>query len=107
MSTIGGNIELLITKKLFKQKTILALLKPAAFTNVLFSNIFMVSNQKQATLDSRIHIAIHLLFFGFFFQELQPTFIEFWIFSRAPTIFKFTFSFNMMIFKGLRLFRED
>ena len=58
MSTIGGNIELLITKKLFKQKTILALSKPAAFTNVLFRNLFMVSNQKQATQDSRIHVAI-------------------------------------------------
>ena len=37
MSTIGGNIELLIMKELFKQKTILALSKPAAFTNVLLS----------------------------------------------------------------------
>ena len=52
MLTIGGNIESLIMKKLIKQKTILALLKPAAFTNLLFSNLFMVSNQKQATLDS-------------------------------------------------------
>jgi hypothetical protein len=41
-------------------------LKPAAFTNVLFSNLFMVSNQKQAILGSRIHVVIHLLLFGFF-----------------------------------------